>query len=253
MSRRAAGPAKRHAGFPLIRTMVIVIALLTGAFAGMAWLAKPLPDSTAMLAQSPLGRVLPFLPAKEPAPPFAGLSHLRPGAGRLRDAGSDSEFAVGPLAVGMAFGEFMALDVPQADRTVKAAKKAVIGILRTDKGVFTAYFPSTETKARAFRLSFTATYEEYSEHNIIEYLGDLWGKPNGTECARLTYANGRDCRFQWWPVNGMRVGAQVRLTDDRPDLPAVTTLRIEVIDDRAERRKVTGFRVAENGRAALVR
>lgn len=253
MSRRAAGTAKRHAGFSFIRTMVIVLALLTGAFAGMAWLAKPLPDPAAELAQSPLGQALPYLPAKEPAAPFASLSHLRPGAGRLRDAGNGSEFAVGPLAIGMDFGEFMALDVPQDDRTVKAAKKAVIGVLRTDKGVFTAYFPSTETKARAFRLSFTATYEEYSERDITGHLGDLWGKPGSTECTRLTYANGRDCRFQWWPVNGMRVGAQVRLTDDRPDLPAVTTLRIEVLDDRAERRRVTGFRVAENGRNSIVR
>jgi len=253
MPRRAARSIKRTAGFRMFRTMAIVVGLLAGAFSALAWLAKPLPDASTLLAQSPLGQALPALPAKAPEPPFANLSQIRRSAARIQAAQSDAGFSMGPLAIGMTFGAFMALEVPAQDRSVKAAKKSVIGILHTEKGQFAAYFPSTETNSTAFRLSFTAAFEEYSEHEILEHLGGLWGSPDWSECARVSFANGRDCRYQWWPVNGMRVAAQIRLTDDRPRQAPVTTLRIEVIDDREERRPIAGFRLAENGRIPVIR
>ena len=246
MARKRKNTTSRmKSGFRPFRAMLLIFAILGGAFSLMAHFATPAVDrADGMVADvSDIGHHIPDMERKKREAGYIGAKALQLHAARIRGSIKDPEFYMGPIEIGMRYEQFQNLS--PAPESVKAVQTGVIGILRTDKGVFTVYFPRAQKESQAFRLSYTQTFRFHSEREITQHLGNLWGKPSTSECDRITYGNGEDCRYQWWPVNGVRVTAQLRTTNERLHGRPQTVLRVDAVDERSEGRRWAGYRTAQ--------
>jgi hypothetical protein len=246
--KRKTTSSRQKNGFRPFRAMVLVFAILGGTFSLLAHIATPAVDRAdsgfAAASESDIGMHIPEMERrKKREAGYIGAKALQLHAARIRGSIEEPEFTMGPIEIGMRYEQFQNLS--PAPESVKAAQTGVIGVLRTDKGVFTVYFPRAEKESQAFRLSYTQTFRYHSEREITEHLGNLWGKPSTSECGRITYGNGEDCRYQWWPVNGVRVTAQLRTTNERLHGRPQTVLRVDAVDERSEGRRWAGYRVAQ--------
>ncbi len=233
-----------------IRTVLGVLGVLSLVFVLLAQAARPAPheNSADVLARYHANHVAHALPAMDAAPGalrgsgavFGGAS-LRHYAARLK-APTPPAFAMGPLRIGMTYGDFQ--DLAGAALQVHASKDGPMAVLRRGENVFTAYFPNTQDDAPATRLTYIRRFQGQSEKQITAYLGDLWGKPANTSCRRLIFDNGQDCRFDWWPINGVKVAVQMRRTQDAPHDPAIIVLRIDATDGNTGKPKRRNFLLA---------
>jgi len=236
--------AARRGKFRPFRALALVFGVLGLAFGLLAQFAGPAPEhGDTEVADTGIGRLLPDMEKKKKQEAeHIGAKALRLYAARMKQSLEPPNFFMGPIEIGMTYERFLAI-VPTPE-SLKAAQAGVIGVLRTDKGVFTAHFPSARKDAAAFRLSYTQNFRHHTEREITEHLGNLWGKPTTSDCTRLSYGNGSDCRYQWWPVNGVRVSAQLRVINDRLHGRPEITLRVDAADDRTEGRRWASYRVA---------
>ena len=245
---RAMNSPKRRGTFRPFRALAIVFLLLGGAFGLLAHFAAPSHNTDGtVVAESGMDRFLPDMEKKKREAEHIGVQALRLYSARIKNNMTPPEFFIGPIEIGMNYEKF--LEIVPTPESIKAAQAGVIGVVRTDKGVFTAHFASAEKDAKAFRLSYTQTFRFHSEREITEHLGKLWGKPSTSDCSRLSYGNGEDCRYQWWPVNGVRVNAQLRVTNEHLNGRPEIILRVDAQDDRTEGRRWANRRMAAvNGR-----
>jgi len=244
MTRAAqAMTASKRGRFRPFRALVVVFGVLGLTFGLLAHFATPAPhgDDTGADATNIAGHI-PDMERKKREVQHIGAAALKLYVARVRAPLADPNFFIGPIEIGMTYDNFLKI-VPTPE-SLKAAQAGVIGVLRTDKGVFTAHFRAAEKDATAFRLSYTQTFRFHTEREITEHLGNLWGKPTTAECTRLSYGNGQDCRYQWWPVNGVRVDAQLRVTNDRLHGRPEITLRVDAADERTEGRRWSADKVA---------
>ncbi|MEP0337429.1 MAG: hypothetical protein ABJ388_15695 [Alphaproteobacteria bacterium] len=225
--------------FRPFRALALVFGMLGVAFGLLAHFASPAPQET---DTADVSGYLPDMEIKKREAQHIGAAALQLYVARVRAPLADPNFFIGPIEIGMTYENFLKI-IPTPE-SLKAAQAGVIGVLRTDKGVFTAHFPTAEKDATAFRLSYTQTFRFHTEREITEHLGNLWGKPSTSECTRLSYGNGQDCRYQWWPVNGVRVDAQLRVTNDRLHGRPEITLRVDAADERTEGRRWSVGKVA---------
>jgi len=229
--------------FRPFRALALVFGVLGLTFGLLAHFASPAPrDGATDTAAADIAGHIPDMERKKREVQHIGAAALQLYVARVRAPLVDLNFFIGPIEIGMTYENFLKI-IPTPE-SLKAAQAGVIGILRTDKGVFTAHFPTAEKDATAFRLSYTQTFRFHSEREITEHLGNLWGKPTTSECTRLSYGNGQDCRYQWWPVNGVRVNAQLRVTNDRLHGRPEITLRVDAADERTEGRRWSSYKVA---------
>lgn len=247
MARMAqAMTAPKRGRFRPFRALALVFGVLGLAFGLLAQFASPAPERTAEDVVAETTGIAAHLPGmeqrKKREAQHIGATALRLYASRLRNTIEEPNFFIGPIEIGMTYDRFLKI-VPTPE-SLKAAQAGVIGVLRTDKGVFTAHFATAEKDSTAFRLSYTQTFRFHTEREITEHLGNLWGKPSTSECTRLSYGNGQDCRYQWWPVNGVRVDAQMRVTNDRLNGRPEITLRVDARDGRTEGRRWAAQRIA---------
>ena len=212
--------ARRGGQFRPLRSVTLVVAVLGGAFFGLASLAKP----AAQLAED---TVL----AAGVNPAALAWAHL-----------GGTDVGVNDLTVGMTFEQFRALS--GGNLSVKAAKWGVIGVLRTDKGVFSVYFPDTRPLAEAYRVRFDRTAEKLSGRDAADRLSALWGRPSVRDCSRGIAD--LDCRFEWRATDGLRRTARV-LTDD-----GRTTVHLNTVSSGGKYVR-PGLRLAELGEASSLR
>lgn len=236
--------APKRGRFRPFRALALVFCVLGLSFGLLAHFASPAPQDGAADTADGAGIVdhLPDMERKKREVQHIGAAALQLYAARVRAPLADPSFFIGPIEIGMTYEAFLKI-VPTPE-SLKAAQAGVIGVVRTDKGVFTAHFRAAEKDAPAFRLSYTQTFHFHTEREITEHLGNLWGKPTTSECTRLSYGNGQDCRYQWWPVNGVRVNAQLRVTNERLHGRPEITLRVDAADERTEGRRWSSDKVA---------
>lgn len=236
-------PNPRRGRFRPFRALVIVFVLLGGSFGMLAHFASPAPERNADASTAnAMDQFMPDMEKKKREATHIGAQALRLYVTRVKKNVQAPEFFIGPIEIGMTYERF--LEIVPTPESLKAAQAGVIGVVRTDKGVFTAHFSTAETDARAFRLSYTQTFRYHTEREITEHLGNLWGKPSTSECTRISYGNGEDCRYQWWPINGVRVNAQMRVINDRLNGQPEITLRVDAQDEQKEGRRWAAYRVA---------
>ncbi len=244
MARNGRSAAVKRGRFRPFRALIIVFVLLGGLFSLLAHLASPAPEPVDPVAQSNLIGQMADMESKNREAEHIGTQALRLYSSRLRNSVEEPSFFIGPIEIGMTYGKF--LEIIPTPESLKAAQNGVIGVMRTDKGVFTAHFSSAHKDARAFRLSYTQTFHYHSEREITEHLGNLWGKPSTSECTKLSFGNGQDCRYQWWPVNGVKVNAQLRVTNERLHGRPEIVLRVDAADERREGYRWSAARVASD-------
>jgi hypothetical protein len=236
--------APKRGIFRPFRALALVFGVLGLTFGLLAHFASPAPHAGAkdVAEAAGIADFMPDMERKKKEAEHIGATALKLYVARVRTSMVEPNFFIGPIEIGMAYDDFLKI-VPTPE-SLKAAQAGVIGVLRTDKGVFTAHFATAQKDATAFRLSYTQVFRFHSEREITEYLGNLWGKPSTSECTRLSYGNGQDCRYQWGPLNGVRVNAQLRVTNERLHGRPEITLRVDASDDRTEGRRWSSYRVA---------
>jgi hypothetical protein len=247
MARRTGtSTGSKRGRFRPFRALAIVFVLLGGAFSLLAHLADPAQTVETNAAPIDQGGFLPEMERKKREAQYIGATALRLYASRMKSSVEEPNFFIGPIEIGMTYERLLQI-VPKPE-SLKAAQAGVIGVVRTDKGVFTAHFASAESESKAFRLSYTQTFRFHTEREITEHMGNLWGKPTTSDCTRLSYGNGEDCQYQWWPINGVKLNAQLRvINDDLSGKPEIT-LRIDAVDERVQGRRWAAYRVAAAGR-----
>ena len=236
-----------------VRALFTLFAVLGLVFVGLAQFASPAPDTdgaldasdlTRNLPPSHVGHRLPNMDRMKIDDTLFGGSSLRTHATRMRASRAEPRFAMGGLRIGMTYGEF--LDLGADVISVKSTKSGVLGVVHADHHRFNVYFPSNADDAPADRLSYHRIFRDRSEREITEYLGDLWGKPSDASCRRLIFDAGQDCVYSWWPMNGVKLTAQVSRTEDGASTHGKVTLRIDALNPQAENRRMRQVRLAAN-------
>ena len=97
---------------------------------------------------------------------------------------------------------------------VAVSSNATVGRFRDGGANHTVWFTDTADGERAYRIRFDRIFRAAAEEMILGELGRKLGLPAVSRCTRRHADGKKECRFDWWPADGVSIRAVSRVSTD---------------------------------------
>ena len=99
-------------------------------------------------------------------------------------------------------------------RPVAVRGSATVGRFSDGGANHTVWFTEAADGKRAYRIRYDRTFRAAAEEMILGELGRKLGLPAASRCKRRHADGKKECRFDWWPADGVSIRAVSRVSTD---------------------------------------